>query len=89
MPDPRKAILGKKPVAIDLFAGCGGMSLGMRNAGFDVAYANELLEDPSTTYRENLSGKLVENGDIRNVNPAHVSRKIGGSRVNIMAAGLP
>ena len=79
----------QKPVAIDLFAGCGGMSLGMKNAGFDVAYANELLEDPSLTYRENLSGTVVETGDIRNVRPAHVSKKISRSRVDVIAAGLP
>ena len=79
----------QKPVAIDLFAGCGGMGLGMKNAGFDVAYANELLEDPSTTYRENLSGTVVETADIRKIKPEHVSRKIRKSRVDVIAAGLP
>jgi DNA (cytosine-5)-methyltransferase 1 len=32
----------KRPVAIDLFAGCGGMSLGLEAAGFDIAAAVEV-----------------------------------------------
>ena len=31
----------KRPVAIDLFSGCGGMSLGLEAAGFDIAAAVE------------------------------------------------
>jgi DNA (cytosine-5)-methyltransferase 1 len=33
--------LNKRPVAIDLFSGCGGMSLGLEAAGFDVAVSVE------------------------------------------------
>jgi len=31
----------KRPIAIDLFSGCGGMSLGLEAAGFDIAAAIE------------------------------------------------
>ena len=31
----------KRPIAIDLFSGCGGMSLGLEAAGFDIALAVE------------------------------------------------
>lgn len=40
--------------AVDLFAGAGGFSLGMRRAGFEVVLANEFSVDPEWTYRHNL-----------------------------------
>ena len=39
-----------KPTLIDLFAGCGGLSLGMENAGFQSIYVNELNNDALDTY---------------------------------------
>ena len=32
-------MVNKKPRVVDLFSGCGGMSLGFENAGFDVVAA--------------------------------------------------
>jgi DNA (cytosine-5)-methyltransferase 1 len=40
--------LKKPPKVLDLFAGGGGMSVGMRNAGFNVKYKVRLLEPPAT-----------------------------------------
>ena len=40
--------------AVDLFAGAGGFSLGLRRAGFDVVLANEFSTEPEWTYRANL-----------------------------------
>ena len=37
---------GNRPVAIDLYAGVGGLSLGMKQAGFDVVAGVEA--DPLT-----------------------------------------
>ncbi|MGI9344979.1 MAG: DNA cytosine methyltransferase [Gammaproteobacteria bacterium] len=38
----------------ELFAGCGGMSLGIESAGFKRAFANELSPMPAATYAFNL-----------------------------------
>ena len=46
--------------AIDLFAGAGGFSLGLRRAGFDVVLANEYSVDPEWTYRHNILGDTRE-----------------------------
>ena len=54
----------KKPTAIELFVGCGGMSLGLEKAGFDVVYANDINEDALLTYRHNFPNVLTEQGDI-------------------------
>ena len=40
----------KKPVFIDLFAGCGGLSLGLEKAGFFPIFVNELNEAAMSTY---------------------------------------
>ena len=46
--------------AIDLFAGAGGFSLGVRRAGFDVVLANEYSVDAEWTYRHNILGDTPE-----------------------------
>lgn len=38
---------------VDLFAGCGGLSLGMENAGFTPVFVNELNKDAMATYLAN------------------------------------
>ena len=42
-----------KNTFIDLFAGCGGLSLGLEQAGFHPVYVNELNKDALNTYLEN------------------------------------
>jgi len=39
---------------VDLFSGCGGLALGMHEAGFRTVLANELHPDPASTYVHNL-----------------------------------
>ena len=50
----------------DRFAGCGGLSLGMEQAGFTPIFANEIWEPAATTYRNNrgLSDNQIFVGDI-------------------------
>jgi DNA (cytosine-5)-methyltransferase 1 len=44
---------GNRPTAIDIFAGCGGATLGFRNAGFEIRAAVELDSVACNTYRMN------------------------------------
>ena len=48
-----KKINDKDLTYIDLFAGCGGLSLGLEQAGFMPVYVNELNKDALETYLTN------------------------------------
>lgn len=75
--------------AMDLYAGCGGMSLGMKNAGFDIVYANEINPDAASTYKRNFPSVHIDVEDIRNIEPETVSKKIKLKRIDMIAAGPP
>lgn len=57
----------RKLTVLDLFAGCGGMSLGFEMAGFNVALANEIDEWAADTYEFNHPGTKLMRGDIRSI----------------------
>jgi len=42
---------------MDLFAGCGGLSLGLEQAGFTPVFVNELNDDARSTYIQNRADK--------------------------------
>ena len=78
-----------KPTVIDLFSGCGGMSLGMEKAGYDIVYANDINEDALKTYKHNFPHVVVEQGDITKIDPYDVSRQIKRKHVDVIVAGAP
>ena len=49
----------RSPVALDLFAGCGGLALGFEAAGFET-HGIEMNSDACKTYESNLSGDITE-----------------------------
>lgn len=49
--------MGDKPTYIDLFAGCGGLSLGLHNAGWKGVFAIEKSIDAFKTLKHNLIDK--------------------------------
>lgn len=55
---------------VDLFAGCGGLSLGLQQAGFTPWFVNEIVEQFCNTYKFNhdLSDKHYYVGDIAELN---------------------
>lgn len=56
---------------IDLFAGAGGMSLGLKNAGFDVVQAYDAWQPAVSTYRTNVGAHIWKHDlkDILGVGP--------------------
>ncbi|UZP04706.1 DNA cytosine methyltransferase [Clostridium botulinum] len=53
-----------KPKILDLFCGCGGLSLGFENAGFEVALAIDIWSDAIKTYNNNHSKPVAICKDI-------------------------
>ena len=55
---------------IDLFAGCGGLSLGLEQAGFEVVFMNEIVDTFASTYLANHHLKEGQYfiGDINELN---------------------
>ena len=45
---------------VDLFAGCGGLSLGLEKAGFETIFVNELHKDAMSTFVSNRPGSPVQ-----------------------------
>ena len=52
---------------VDLFAGCGGLSLGFQNAGFDLAAAYDFWEPAVRVYRQNFADHEIFQMDLSNV----------------------
>ena len=61
---PRTRQRYHRPVCIDLFSGAGGFSLGMHQAGFQVAAALEIWPIAAITYTVNL-GRPPERGGVQ------------------------
>lgn len=74
--------------AIDLFAGCGGLSLGLQKAGFEVRVAVEIDKTAATTYRANHPKTELINKDVCLVSSKEIADSIGG-RVDLLAGCAP
>ncbi len=54
-----------KTKAVSLFSGCGGSDLGLRRAGFEVVFANDIDSYACETNRTNLPGVEVVCADVK------------------------
>ncbi len=62
--------------SIDMFAGAGGLSEGLRMAGFDCVWANESDQYAAATFAENFPSAAVDSTDVRDLSPATVRQAL-------------
>ena len=76
---------------IDLFAGAGGLSEGLRKTGFSCLYANEIKHCYAETYEINHPNTVVERRDIRKLDAKSVRKRLGIKRgkLDLIAGGPP
>jgi DNA (cytosine-5)-methyltransferase 1 len=70
---PRK----RQPSAVDLFSGCGGLTLGLKQAGFNVVGAVEIDSAAIKTYSTNHRHALLKRTDIRRLSARGFRRELG------------
>ncbi len=80
-----------RPIAVDLFAGAGGLSLGLEQAGFDVVAAVEIDPIHAAIHHYNFPETAVICRDISQItgndirNAAHLGKK----KVDLVVGGAP
>ena len=80
----------KYPIAIDLFSGCGGLTLGLKQAGFRVIGAIENDPVAVETYQLNHRKVKVWCKDIRKVSVSSVMRELNLEKGELdLLAGCP
>nr|WP_209441584.1 DNA cytosine methyltransferase [Bacteroides rodentium] len=76
---------------IDLFAGAGGLSEGLTEAGFHSLFANEIVHTYAQTYARNHIGSKVETADIRQLDADKIREDLGMEKgqLDLIAGGPP
>lgn len=76
---------------VDLFAGAGGLSVGLERAGFELLHAVEVDEDARSTFAANRQGMDPDDlsGDIREIDTAKIKDLTGSNSVDLVAGGPP
>ena len=80
----------RKPKAIDLFCGCGGLTLGLKQAGFEVIGAVDNDSLAVETYKANHPEVYVWEEDICALTTLKAKRKLGIKKGELdLLAGCP
>lgn len=74
---------------IDLFCGCGGLSLGFEKAGFNILLGIDNWKDAIKTFKKNHKGSKAICADLSTLTPESVEEIIPGKQVHAIIGGPP
>lgn len=87
---------GAGPRVLDLFAGCGGLALGFKAAGFSLQGAVELDADAARSYGANFHGGEFQHSRARDItcsDPEDLAKELGlgppAAAVDVIVGGPP
>lgn len=75
--------------SVDLFAGCGGLTQGMHDAGFQTKVAVELELDAARAYKLNHPNTTVIQKDIRKISISEIKEGLGDEPLHLLAGCPP
>jgi len=76
-------------ISCDLFSGVGGLTEGLRQAGFNTKIAFEIDENASSAYSLNHKKTEVFVEDIRKANLEEIKQKLNGNEIHLLAGCPP
>lgn len=87
---------GAKPRVLDIFAGCGGLSLGFHSAGFEIAAAVEHDPDAAASHGRNFHAAAPLHSkphDITKLTPDALAKELNlgrvGTAIDVLIGGPP
>jgi DNA (cytosine-5)-methyltransferase 1 len=81
----------RKLNVLDLFCGCGGLSLGFENAGYNILMGIDLWEDALITFQRNHMDSAIMHGDLSEFTGEDIQKKLGCNRddIDVIIGGPP
>jgi DNA (cytosine-5)-methyltransferase 1 len=81
--------MAKSFSSIDLFAGCGGLTLGMEKAGFKTIVAVEINPSAVSAFKLNHKKTIVIQKDVREIDIADIKKLLKGKPLHLLAGCPP
>ncbi len=78
-----------KPIVVDLFSGCGGLSYGFEQAGFEVLMGIDSWGTALQTFAHNHPHAKIQEADVSKIKGADIKKAIGNKKVDVLVGGPP